>query len=323
MGKLSMRQIAKELDISPAYLSYMINGKGPWRKDLYQRYMGVVNSFVNSGAENANRKANAPPRTAAFNVKFVPKLTGGSARESNPPTPLVTRHNGFEVAPPGSNNARMLTLFLQNRQAKGQSAETLKFYRGYLTRIIDGLGKPLLSAAKEDIAEYFRSLTCGPGGKHAYFRAIRAFYRWAEAEDLIAVIPRMVAPKVPKPLRPAVGLDDVATLLDVTESTRDKLIISLLADTGLRRAELCNVNWSEVDRERDLQDMLKRLGTQTGIKCNAHAFRRTFATESVRNGLNVFYVQSLLGHSSLTMTRIYAEQVSSGDAIKAYKPVVT
>ena len=24
-------------------------------------------------------------------------LSGGSARESNPPTPLVTRHNGFEV----------------------------------------------------------------------------------------------------------------------------------------------------------------------------------------------------------------------------------
>jgi len=27
----------------------------------------------------------------------VPKNIGGSARESNPPTPLVTRHNGFEV----------------------------------------------------------------------------------------------------------------------------------------------------------------------------------------------------------------------------------
>jgi integrase/recombinase XerC/integrase/recombinase XerD len=74
---------------------------------------------------------------------------------------------------------------------------------------------------------------------------------------------------------------------------------------------------------RGIASMLNRLQTRTGIKCNAHAFRRTFATESVRNGLNVFYVQSLLGHSSLTMTRIYAEQVSSEDAIKAYKPIVT
>ena len=44
------------MGISPAYLSYMINGKRPWRKDLYQRYMGVVNTFVNSEAESVNNK---------------------------------------------------------------------------------------------------------------------------------------------------------------------------------------------------------------------------------------------------------------------------
>ena len=56
MSKQSMRQIAKELDITPAYLSYMLNGKRPWRKDLYQRYMGVVNTFVNGEAEGGNNK---------------------------------------------------------------------------------------------------------------------------------------------------------------------------------------------------------------------------------------------------------------------------
>jgi len=39
--------------------------------------------------------------------------------------------------------------------------------------------------------------------------------------------------------------------------------------------------------------------------------------------MNLFYVQSLLGHSTLAMTRIYAEQVNSEDAIKAYRPIVT
>ena len=51
---MSLRQIAKELGISPAYLSYMVNGKRPWRKDLYQRYMGVVNTFVNSEEGSVN-----------------------------------------------------------------------------------------------------------------------------------------------------------------------------------------------------------------------------------------------------------------------------
>ena len=73
---------------------------------------------------------------------------------------------------------------------------------------------------------------------------------------------------------------------------------------------------------RGISIMLSRLGEKTGIKCNAHAFRRTFATESVRNGLNLFHVQSLLGHANLTMTRVYAEQVNSEDAIKAYIPIV-
>ncbi len=52
---MSLRQIAKELGISPAYLSYMLNGKRPWRKDLYQRYMGVVNTFVNNDGEGVNK----------------------------------------------------------------------------------------------------------------------------------------------------------------------------------------------------------------------------------------------------------------------------
>lgn len=73
---------------------------------------------------------------------------------------------------------------------------------------------------------------------------------------------------------------------------------------------------------RGISEILRRLGNETGIKCNAHMFRRTFATQAIRNEMSVFHVQSLLGHSSLNMTRMYAEQVDSEDAVEAYKPVV-
>ena len=63
--KMSLRQIAKELGISPAYLSYMLNGKRPWRKDLYQRYMGVVNTFVNSEAGSEDTQTKRPPQQVA------------------------------------------------------------------------------------------------------------------------------------------------------------------------------------------------------------------------------------------------------------------
>ena len=52
---MSLGQIAKGLGISPAYLSYMLNGKRPWRKNLYQQYMGIVNTFVNTEEESVNK----------------------------------------------------------------------------------------------------------------------------------------------------------------------------------------------------------------------------------------------------------------------------
>jgi len=52
---MSLGHIDKELGIGSAYLSYMLNGKRPWRKDLYQRYMGVVDTFVNSEEESLNQ----------------------------------------------------------------------------------------------------------------------------------------------------------------------------------------------------------------------------------------------------------------------------
>ena len=87
MSKQSLRQIAKELDISPAYLSYMVNGKRPWRKDLYQRYMGVVNTFVNSGAETIPGTAEEE-KTPTFGAGRKP---GGGGEGIRTPDPLLAK----------------------------------------------------------------------------------------------------------------------------------------------------------------------------------------------------------------------------------------
>ena len=267
----------------------------------------------------------------------------------------------------GLSNLELIAGFVNNRRARGLAATTCKFYTGKLTRFGNLAGQPLLSLDNDAVAEHLSNLPCRPGGRQAYLRALKAFYFWAEERGLIEKNPcNRVQIKAPKPLRPAVRLSDIPRLLSACELTRDKLVVAMLADTGLRLSELAGIQLDDLDLERStitvwgkgakqrivrygptteklldrwlkerpdvvtlltltargIASMLNRLQTQTGIKCNAHAFRRTFATESVRNGLNVFYVQSLLGHSSLAMTRIYAEQVSSEDAIKAYKPIV-
>ncbi len=247
----------------------------------------------------------------------------------------------------------LVNSFLAEKEYQGLSPNTIKFYRGYLTRYINKSDFLALTATKLQITCFLSSLQCSAGGRHAYFRAIRAFYIWLESNGYIEKAPTsdMKAPKVPKPIRHAVPLDAIPTLIAACNSSRDRLIVSLLADTGLRRMELANIKLSDInldDRiitvwgkgakqrfvcygtatatymaeyldEMELKgnqtfipnvwvitNLLKELEEKTGIRCNAHSFRRTFATESVRNGMNLFHVQSLLGHSSLTMTRIYA-----------------
>jgi hypothetical protein len=38
----------------PSLLSYMVNGKRPWRPDLYERYTQLVNTSVNSEGQSVN-----------------------------------------------------------------------------------------------------------------------------------------------------------------------------------------------------------------------------------------------------------------------------
>ena len=96
MSKQSLRQIARELDISPAYLSYMVNGKRPWRKDLYQRYVGVVNTFVNSEQENINSPGGAAaPQSTVVGTKKLERAMGFEPTTSC----LGSKHSTPELRP--------------------------------------------------------------------------------------------------------------------------------------------------------------------------------------------------------------------------------
>lgn len=54
---------------------------------------------------------------------------------------------------------------------------------------------------------------------------------------------------------------------------------------------------------RILNDTAKKLGWQKHI--SAHILRHSFASSLIKNGVNLVYVQKLLGHSNLKVTSIY------------------
>ena len=132
--KMSLRRIAKELGISPAYLSYMLNGKRPRRKDLYQRYMGVVNTFVNSdvvGVEtqldlgegispsqeekSMERAMGFEPTTSCLGSKHsTPELRPLSVRDCNIFEPRYPRIRGRVAKPPLMGNGFALSRIFRN-----------------------------------------------------------------------------------------------------------------------------------------------------------------------------------------------------------------
>ena len=73
------------------------------------------------------------------------------------------------------------------------------------------------------------------------------------------------------------------------------------------------------------RQVIRRISEKSGIPFSAHVLRRTFATLCVRGNMNVLHLQSLLGHSSLEMTRRYVSLVREdlGASHKEHGPIDT
>lgn len=154
--------------------------------------------------------------------------------------------------------------------------------------------------------------------------------------------------------------------MNEAESTRDRAIISLFADSGLRLSELGNINpenidWNQCvikvivkgDKERlapfglrtesllrewlshyqstgrlwdigcrGIAKMLKRLAAKTGLPCNAHTFRRTFACVLAKRGVDSLHIMRLGRWESLQMVEHYTRSLKFVDSLKLYEPIM-
>jgi site-specific recombinase XerD len=145
-----------------------------------------------------------------------------------------------------------IDLFLKSRR-DGISPNTILFYKNPLNKAIPILG---LKPTAKQLNIYLNSLSCSQGGKHAYFRAMGAFYRWLysprsgfnlrpEHNPILLVDP----PKKPKLILPSLTKEQVEILIEKAHCIRDKAIISLFTESGLRLSELMNTRLEDIDWE--------------------------------------------------------------------------
>lgn len=254
-----------------------------------------------------------------------------------------------------------LHLFLQSRQAMEVSPGTLSFYRVKLGRFLSGLDAD--TAQRQDIEAFLLKFK-NPGNRHAYYRAVKTFYNWrAETFGLPSPMKHMHAPRLGKLILPSLTREQVLALLDVVDNVRDKAIIALFTESGLRLSELAsikpgNIDWASrtvrvIGKGRKeavapfghltesylrawlgeykadgniwglntwgISSMLRRLRQVTGLPCNPHTFRRTFACLLRKDGVDTMTVKELGRWESLEMVQRYTRSVNFNDSLKFYK----
>ncbi len=153
------------------------------------------------------------------------------------------------------NGKQLVSNFIKSRR-QGLSPRSIEFYNGYLKLASRVIG---LQVTGQDIALFLDNLGCSDGGKHAYYRVLRAFYNWlysqksgynlnAQDNPILAV----EAPKVGKRILPSLTPEQLDQLIAQAECIRDKAIISLFADSGLRLSELANIHPHNIDWQHRL-----------------------------------------------------------------------
>lgn len=154
--------------------------------------------------------------------------------------------------------------FLQDRRSLRRKPRTIDFYRGNLTRfalfLIDDDRDPAIDEAltRPNVRAFFAELDEHDVSQDtfaAYDRALRTFAKFCLAENWIAVDPmagrprlRQARHKVPDTL----SIAEIQILLDTCDDTcvgrRDRAILMLLVDTGMRAGELCGLTVARLER---------------------------------------------------------------------------
>ena len=78
-------------------------------------------------------------------------------------------------------------------------------------------------------------------------RAIRTMLRFFHTEGYIPEPVIFKMPAIAEKRLLYLTAEDVQKLLKACQNSRDKALILLMVDTGLRRAEVCALNWGDVE----------------------------------------------------------------------------
>lgn len=152
--------------------------------------------------------------------------------------------------------------FLFQKKLAGLCEGSIRNYDVTISLMIDAVGAdiPISGVSYDHITKYILALYESPISKataSSYIRNIRIFLRWAYREYGLSFDPvRIKVPKSPKKNVHIYNDDEIRLIFSLVETSvpwitaRNRAIIALMLDSGLRQHEVCNLTSDNIDRVR-------------------------------------------------------------------------
>ena len=117
------------------------------------------------------------------------------------------------------------------------------------------------------------------------------------------------------------GKGNKQRVVSMMEQTK-KLLVDYFKENNTQSGYLININGKKMN-ERFLRDIIKNINP-LNRKISPHVFRHTRAVHLLDKGVNIIYIQELLGHTSVNTTMEYAKVIekSKFEAIEKANPKI-
>jgi site-specific recombinase XerD len=164
-----------------------------------------------------------PPRKIVSSQLADPYLDFILSRRAKQCTPVTVLH--YE------NTVRKFILWAEARGVQNCGDITAFMVRQYLAEMTD---------------RGMSDRTC-----HGHARGIKTFLRFCYRERYIREEVSFDMPKLSKKRLPVLNADQLRQIVAECD-VRDRAIVQLMADTGLRNTEVCSLNWGDINFENGL-----------------------------------------------------------------------
>jgi len=165
--------------------------------------------------------------------------------------------------------------FLKDRKSQNLAKGTVEFYKKKLKTFVDyaltqevRLISQITPSLIRDFLLILEDRGHNSGGVNSYYRSLRAFLKWYELEEEPEnwknPIDKVKAPKLTTESLQGVTKEEFELLLSECGNDflgeRDKAILKVLLDTGVRADELCNIRLEDVNMIENSIFILKGKG---------------------------------------------------------------